>query len=229
MNIVAAIQARLGSTRLPGKVLKPLLGKPMLQHIVERVQRSNSLAEIVIICPMKDFTEISAAVSKVKVLANSDVSEEDLVGRYWHSALSFGADLMVRVCSDNPCVDAQNIDLLIQEYIDNLRPKKEIENVLRTNAGDIEGSVWPQGLGAELYPFYLLRDMDRDIPFALREHPHIGYHILGRVKEPPCPYKWMGPLRFDVNTQEDFEKAETIYKHFGNNEFSTQELLDYYV
>jgi len=229
MKIVAAIQARLGSTRLPGKVLKPLFGKPMLQHIMERVGRSNYLAEMVIICPMKDFTEISGAVPKVKVLANSDVSDEDLVGRYWHAALSFGAGLMVRVCADNPCVDAQNIDLLIQEYIDNLQPKKDIENVLRTNAGDAEGSTWPMSLGAELYPFYLLRDMDLTIPSNFREHPHLGFHIVGRVKEPPCPYKWMGPLRFDVNDQEDFEKAETIYKHFGNNEFSTQELLDYYV
>lgn len=232
MRVLVAIQARLGSTRLSGKILKPLLGKPMLQHIAERVDRCKYITEVAILCPMKDFAEISNAVTKVMILAEHDISEDDLVRRYWHSAMSFGADLVVRVCADNPCVDPANIDLLVKDYLkDPDKDTVESQTILRTNAGDYKYSVWPKGLGAELYPYNLLRDMEKVVPGELREHPHITFHITNKVKEPECPYDWGKalPLAFDVNTPEEFERAERIYNHFGHNKFTSKELIDYYV
>lgn len=233
MRVLAAIQARLGSTRLLGKVLKPLLEKPMLLHIAERVQRCKFLTDVAIICPMKDFTEISKAVPGIQILSDGGISEDDLVRRYWYAAMSFGAGLVVRICADNPCVDPANIDLLMREYLTD--PKRDEDEksrtVLRSNAGDYPGSAWPKGLGAELYPYSLLRDMDKIVPDELREHPHITFHITHKIKEPKCPYDWgkLLPLAFDVNTPEEFQRAERIYNHFGHNKFTSKELIEYYV
>lgn len=231
MRILAAIQARLGSTRLPGKILKPLFGKPMLQHIVERVNRCKQLSDLVVICPMKDFVEISNAVPGINILADSEVPEDDLVRRYWYAAISFGADLVVRVCADNPCVDPENIDLLVKEFLAD--PDRNVLNqtYLRTNAGDYKDSLWPKSLGAELYPYSLLRDLNKVVPGDLREHPHITFHLTHKIKEPRCPFFWGKPLplAFDVNTPEEFERAERIYNHFGHNKFTSKELVEYYV
>jgi spore coat polysaccharide biosynthesis protein SpsF (cytidylyltransferase family) len=70
--------------------------------------------------------------------------------------------------------------------------------------------------------------MDKKLVSSWREHPHLSFHVTGKIEEPDCPYAWTRPMQFDVNTQEDFERAEMIYNHFGNNEFSTRELLEYY-
>ena len=204
----------------------------MLLHIVERVNRCKNLTEVVIICPMKDFAQISDAVPGFKTLADGEIEEEDLVSRYWHAAMSFKADLVVRVCADNPCVDPINIDLLVKDYLyDPDRFSVENQTTLRTNAGDFEGSVWPKGLGAELYSFNLLRDMNKVVVHELREHPHLTFHVTKKVKEPECPFKWGSaiPLAFDVNTPEEFERAERIYNHFGRNDFTSKELVEYYV
>lgn len=223
MRIIAAVQARLGSTRLPGKVLKPLLGKPMLSHIMERLSDSKHITELVVIVPMKDFTDISRAVPEFKILADAKIEENDLVGRYWRTAITFGADLVVRVCSDNAYVDPVNIDLLIKDYLSN----HEDEMILHSNAGDYGYSKWPMGLGAEIYSFDLLKDLNAVSFSSMREHPHKGFHVAGKVIEPDCPYNWDPPLHFTINTQEDFNRIENIYKYFGNNSTTTKELLEY--
>ena len=203
----------------------------MLQHIAERVSRCKRLTEVAIICPMKDFAEISGAVPGFKILADSEIPEDDLVRRYWHATMSFGADVVVRVCADNPCVDPANIDLLVKELLDD--PDKDVLNQtsLRTNAGDYKDSLWPKGLGAEIYPSILLKNLDKIVLSNLREHPHLTFHITHKIKEPRCPFFWGKPLplAFDVNTQEEFARAQRIYKHFGHNKFTSKELVEYYV
>lgn len=230
MKILGAIQARLDSARLPRKVLLPLLGKSMLAHIVERVMRSRTLAEVVVLCPMQDFAEI-AGVVPCKVFATVDVEEDDLVGRYWWAAYTFGMQAAVRICADNPCIDPINIDALVQEYL--LRPPAR--GILLTNQGDCKGASWPQGLGAEIYSAELLTWLHKTATMRApryREHPHLYFHHYEKYLEPPCPYFWKPPpgedhLRFDVNTKDDFMHIEKIYNYFGSNAFSTQDLLEH--
>ena len=222
MRIFGIIQARLGSTRFPRKVLMPLLGKPMLQHIVERVQRAKFLMDVVVICPLQDFGEISRAVP-CQTFAHRDIEEDDLVTRYFLAAYCFGADIVVRICADNPCIDPVNIDRLVRAYTAETIPA----GTLMTNAGDLEGSKWPQSLGAEIYSWDLLQHMDKTLTCPEeREHPHKVFHTGKHTMEPECPYDWKSPLRFDVNTQQDFDRIENIYMHFGCNTFTTTELLE---
>ncbi len=240
MRILGVIQARTGSHRLPGKVLMPILGKPMLWHIVERVKRSTLLSDFIIACPMKDMTEFGKLGLDCKVYANADIKENDLVRRFYDCAEGFGADIVVRMCADNVCIDPINIDGLISEYGRGQRDAKK----MGTNAGDSPQSSWPMSLGAEIYstdlitwlndsiqdPWNLIpNDQDpekvKEAALRFREHPHTLLHDNFEFWEPDCPYEWKSPLKFSVDTQAEFYRAESIYKHFGRNTFTTEELL----
>ena len=224
MNIVGVIQARLGSTRLPRKVLKPLLGQPMLWHIVERCKRVHLLNEIVVAAPMQDAAEISHAIPGVKVLSSAKVKEDDLVGRFMGAAEASTALLLVRICADNPCIDPENIDLLVESFVEQGYDK----HVMGSNVGDWKSSKWPQGLGAEIYSVAVLQWMDTKLETQQeREHPHKYFHDSDKVWEPKCPLEWATKERFDVNTPEDLVCAEDVYTHFGNNTFSAEQLRDY--
>ncbi len=225
MRILGAIQARLGSTRLPGKVLAPLLDHTMLWHLGERVMRAKTLMDVVVLCPMKDFAEISEN-TPCRTLADDRIDENDLVRRYWYASRAFGAEVVVRICSDNPCIDPVNIDLLVGCYAEH----GLLDGHMLSNVGDGEGTRWPQGLGVELYPRELLQSMDElatkeEVDSKYREHPHKMFQDTGRVLEPPCPYEWNPPIRFDVNTQTDLTYIRCIYNEFERNDFTTKELL----
>ncbi len=224
MKILGIIQARLNSTRLPRKIMKPLIGKPMLTHLVERCKRSSNLSEVMIACPITDFAEISRAVPGVPIYAAADINESDLISRFWSAASVSHANLVVRICSDNPCIDPANIDMLVQAFMEGGGNKAP----MGTNLGDWEKTGWPQGLGAEIYSYDVLRWMFETIKdLEKREHPHRHFHEEGDVWEPECPLAWTGKERFEVNTPDDFDYMKTIFDHFGNNTFSSQDVLDY--
>ena len=231
MRVVAAIQARLGSQRYPRKIMKNLLGKPMLYHIVERVKRTVGLNDIVVLCPLKDFAEISRVVP-CKTFANGNISENNLVERYWGAAMAFDVDVMVRVCSDNPCLDPENIEMLISLFKELTgackSEKKLLDKYLLSNVGDYHETKWPGGLGAEIYSQDLLIGMHDIIQGGeYLEHPHKYFHYLEQVIEPEFLLdSEFSKLKFDVNTQDDFNKIAGIYGTFGNNEFSMKDLLE---
>ena len=233
MNIIGVIQARLGSTRLPGKVMMPLLGKPMLTHVVERAKRAINLTGLYVVCPLQDIGPISKVV-KCGVFADGRVAEDDVMGRINSLVESNSPDMVVRICADNPCVDPANIDSLIQSYLG-----EQLWNYLGTNLGDLsksatqfeisdEGDKWPQGLGAEIYSGPLVMWMQDNLhQKEEREHPHSYFHRHGKVFVPDCQIEWKPPLRFTVDTQEDFDEMTALYEHFGHNYFSSEEAVNY--
>ena len=125
MNVVAIIQARMGSTRLPGKAMLPLAGKPMITRLVERVVRAKTLTRVVLAYPFKDHADMIAALNQrddpgynqgVGVYASKD-DENDLVARYLSAAQAHHADVIVRIPGDNPCVDPAYIDQAVKTYL----------------------------------------------------------------------------------------------------------------
>src|ERR1700750_3327786 len=112
-RIVAVIQARMGSTRLPGKVLKPIAGKPLLWHIVHRLRASRLIEDIAIATttnPADEAIVEFAAAEGVTVLRGP---EDDVLARFAMAAEAMDADVIVRVSSDAPFIDAHFVDHLI--------------------------------------------------------------------------------------------------------------------
>jgi len=238
MRTIGIIQARNGGDRLPNKGSIELLGKPMLQHVIERVKRAKRLNAICVAIPTgKENIPLENIADKCEVGCYfggwySDFpAENDLVKRYFRAVKEQFEDvgIIVRICADNPCIEPEAIDLLIEHG--NLG----VDNALVTNAGDyrVAGKDfgWPDGIGAELYTMKMLEFLNFEVSKPeLREHPHKYYHNTHNVIVPPCPKDWWRPdLRLDVNTELDFEFIKRIYEHFGRNDFHIVDVIKYYL
>ncbi|HEV2563166.1 MAG TPA: NTP transferase domain-containing protein [Rhizomicrobium sp.] len=116
-RIVAVIQARMGSTRLPGKVLKPIAGKPLLWHIVHRLKRSRYIEEIAIATSINPRDDAIVQFAKLNNIAVVRGPEDDVLARFARAADLLDADIIVRVSSDAPFIDAGFIDYLIEHLI----------------------------------------------------------------------------------------------------------------
>ncbi|MEI6727618.1 MAG: NTP transferase domain-containing protein, partial [Actinomycetes bacterium] len=116
MGATAIIQARMGSSRLPGKVLMPLAGHPMLWHVVQRVRETRGLDEVVVATPESPENDAIRAFCAGHRIAVFSGSEEDVLDRYFQAAVAFAADPVVRVTSDCPLVDPGLIGRLLDLF-----------------------------------------------------------------------------------------------------------------
>ena len=116
MSIIAVIQARISSTRLPGKILKKIEGKTILEHVIDRVREAKKLDDVIVATTVrKEDLEI------VKLCANLGISvfcgsEDDVLDRYYQVARLFKAEHIIRITSDCPLVDPLVIDKVIELY-----------------------------------------------------------------------------------------------------------------
>lgn len=117
MQVVAIIQARMGSKRLPGKVLMPLAGKPLLWHTIHRLRKCKSLNTIVVATSSLPENDAIAAFTEGEGIPLYRGSEEDVLARFAACASAFEADVIVRVNADAPLIDPALIDKLVQHLI----------------------------------------------------------------------------------------------------------------
>src|SRR5581483_7544858 len=117
LRIVAVIQARMGSTRLPGKVLKPIAGKPLLWHIVHRLKACSLIEDIAIATTINPPDEAIVEFGAAENIAVIRGPEDDVLARFALAAEQLDADVIVRVSSDAPFIDAGFVDHLIQSLI----------------------------------------------------------------------------------------------------------------
>ena len=106
----------MGSTRLPGKIMLPVLDKPILEHLVDRVKKSSNIDEIIIATSINkndDIIEIFCKSQKIKCFRGS---EKDVLLRYFEAAKKFSIDIIVRLTSDTPLLDPKIIDKVILKY-----------------------------------------------------------------------------------------------------------------
>ncbi|WP_321419193.1 glycosyltransferase family protein [uncultured Methanomethylovorans sp.] len=209
---LAIIQARMGSTRLPGKVMKPLLGKPMLEHIITRVQASKMIDQIVIATTQKSEDNIISDYAKEHHVEFYRGSSEDVLDRYYQAAKKYDADVIVRITADDPLKDPQIIDEILHEYIGASGKYDYISNTIIP--------TYPIGLDIEVFSFKSLSkawmEAERQI---YREHvtPYIWSNPqIFNLKNYEYTGENLSTLRWTVDTKEDFEFVETVYRHLYN-------------
>ncbi len=118
LRIVAVIQARMGSTRLPGKVLKPIAGRPLLWHIVHRLKASHLIEDIAVATTTNPRDDAIVEFGQTHGVAVVRGPEEDVLARFARAAEALDADIVVRVSSDAPFIDAAFIDHLVSSMIE---------------------------------------------------------------------------------------------------------------
>ena len=227
-KVVAIVQARMGSKRLSGKSMADLVGKPLLWHVLQRVKRSKQVGEIVLATTTKPGDDVLANLAKECGIIVFRGSENDLVDRYYQAAKKFKADIVVRICADNPCLEPTEIDRIIQYH-------KRGESDFSSNTHNIDGNGYPDGLGAEVFDFNTLEELWRITTAPKhREHVHSyfydnqGKYVIGTVS---CPEGFNRPeLRLDVNTEEELKFIRAIYEYLypTNKTFHITDIIHWY-
>jgi spore coat polysaccharide biosynthesis protein SpsF len=118
LRIVAVIQARMGSTRLPGKVLKPIAGKPLLWHVVHRLKKSSLIEQIAIATSVNPLDDAIVEFGREHGIPVVRGPEDDVLARFACAAEALDADIIVRVSSDAPFIDAGFVDHLLVSLIE---------------------------------------------------------------------------------------------------------------
>jgi spore coat polysaccharide biosynthesis protein SpsF len=211
----------MGSTRLPGKVMKDLIGLPMISHIVQRVNRARLIDEVVIAIPE---TKQNDCLKELCEYNNWNVfrgSEEDVLDRFYHAAIDYHADNIVRITADCPLIDHELIDTVIRKF-------KKSDSVPDYISNCVPLRTYPRGLDTEVIRFAALEKSWRgDTNPAFREHvtqyilhnPEM-FVIAGSIDKTDN-----SSLRWTVDTPEDLTLITKIYNYFGNNLFSWRDVL----
>jgi spore coat polysaccharide biosynthesis protein SpsF len=226
MKIVATVQARMGSTRLPGKVLKRIVGRPMLALQIERIQQSRLIDEIVVATTTEPQDEAIVALARDLGVAFFRGSENDVVSRIVGALKAFAADLHVEFMGDNPIPDALLVDAVIGYYLKFADKYDYVTNALTT--------TYPPGAEVFVYPAAVLYDAESRITeAALREH--VGIHIFRHPERyrlcnlPAPPWYHYPDMHLEVDTPEDFAVISAIFEHFSphNPGFSLSQVIEF--
>lgn len=203
MNHLLIIQARMGSSRLPNKVLKELCGKPMLQHIIERSARSRKVDNIMVATTVREEDwQIEELCRSISVECYKG-SENDVLDRYYQAASKYQPENVVRVTADCPFIDPIVIDEIIQIH--------EAGNYDYTSNTLVE--TYPDGLDTEVFTFAALEKAWKEA-FLTSEREHVtpyikfkgGFHRYSVEHSPSLADK-----RWTVDTEKDFEVVTQVY------------------
>lgn len=226
MKIGATIQARMGSTRLPNKVLKSIMGKPMLALQIERIRQSILIDEVIIATttqPKDDAIEDLAGELSVSCFRGS---EDNVISRIVETLKTHNIEINVEFMGDNPIPDPMLVDSIIGFYLKNADKYDYVTNAMKT--------TYPPGAEVYVYPSQILFDAELRIKDpSLREH--VGIHIyqhpdryrICNLEAPP----WLNypNIHLEVDTKEDLEVISTIYKQFyeDNPGFSLLQVIEF--
>ncbi|WP_342531955.1 glycosyltransferase family protein [Lysinibacillus sp. FSL R5-0849] len=221
MRIVAIIQARMGSTRLPGKILKKVNGRSLLSYQLERLQQSNYINDLVIATTIDEKDDLIVEFCKKNNILWFRGSEEDVLARYYETAKTFKADVIVRITSDCPIIDVQVVDKTIWNFMDN-----NFEYVSNT----VE-RTYPRGLDTEVFTFAALEKAYNEATLA-RDREHVTAYFytnpdvfkVGSVQNEVDYSKY----RWTVDTEEDFQLIKNIIEKlfFKNPQFTLHDTVN---
>ena len=223
MKVVAIVQARMGSTRLPVKVLMDILGKPMLWHMLSRLRLSTKIDNIVLAIPDSRQNDQLEDLAKGLNLHHFRGSEDDVLSRYYGAATKFEADVIVRLTSDCPLIDPKVTDTVIEEHL----------NSDADYTSNIMKRTFPRGLDTEVFNFETLKRAYREAKQDYeREHvtPYIHQHpdsFKLRSVEASGKLRW-SDLRLTVDTEEDLKLIREIFEQLYREGqiFYTEDVID---
>ena len=227
MRITATVQARTGSSRLPGKVLKPIAGVPMLARQLERIKRSRLVDEVVIATSTNPGDDAIAALGASIGVPVFRGSEDDVLGRITSLLKERRVELHVELIGDSPLTDPQIVDEIVGFY---LKHAGEYDYV--SNGTEV---TYPSGMEVNVYPASALIDAESRVrpDDPLREHVdiHLSKDPRRRRASLRAPEHFHRPDVFlEVDTAKDFEMVTAVFEHFlsrGQAHFGLGQILDF--
>lgn len=220
MKTVAIIQARMGSTRLPGKVLKDLAGATVLARVVSRVRRARLIDEVLVATTDRPADDALVAECRKCSVAVSRGAQDDVLDRYYRSAQLVRAEIVVRITSDCPLIDPEITDKTIAAFLD-ARPDYASNALQRS---------YPRGLDTEVMSLDALTRAWEEA-----QKPYEREHVTPYIYEHPEKFRILSvpgnpdysSHRWTLDTPEDLEFLRAIYARLNNHTtFSWRQVLD---
>ena len=222
MKAAAFIQARLGSTRLPEKVMLGLEGRTVLERVIERVAASRFVDEVIVVTTIhrQDMNIVKRCVENgVRVFCGS---EDDVLDRFYQAAKLLNLENLVRITADCPLMDPEVIDQVLRRHFDS--GADYTANVLEES--------FPDGEDVEVMRFTALKKAWEEADLlSEREHvtPYIRKHPeMFRFESVRCERDY-SKLRWTLDNKEDYEVIKNVYAalYHENNLFGMNEILNY--
>ena len=222
-RVVAVVNVRMGSTRLPGKALLPICGKPLLDHLLDRLGRARTLDSVVVATSTRNIDDAIAIHCSRRGVHCFRGSEEDVLSRTLGALKSADAQVGVVVFGDGPLIDPAIVDRLVETYRRADPPCDFVSNDLLT--------TYPPGMEVEVFAVAALADADAQCADArIREHGTLY------VRRAPGRYKLLNveapahlrrpELELEVDTPIDVEVIEAIVRNFdGRADFTLEEII----
>jgi len=239
---IAIIQARMSSSRLPGKVLLDIAGQPMLERVVARAQAAVSLDQVMVATRGDPFDDPVADCCSQRGYPVYRGSLQDVLDRYYQAARASQADVVVRLTADCPLIDPQLIDHTVGAFFGQLEPGSQIFGSSTRPLSDLApfdfaanrlpppwGRSYPIGLDVEVCSFQALERAWREA-----KQPHQREHVMPYLYEQAGRFRIVlihhspdyGTLRWTVDTPQDLELVRQVYSRFhGRDDFTWQEVL----
>lgn len=215
-GLVAIVQARLGSTRFPHKVLKESVGKPLIGHLIERLKRASCVEKVIVAIPNSAVNDQLAEIVGEFDAQVFRGSELDVLDRYVEAAREWESDAYLRITGDCPLVCPDVVDRVVEEFL----------------AGSLDyactGPSFPDGMDVEVFSRTVLLDAalrarenyDREhvTPFIKRTVPTARSTVVEHDSD-------LTRIRLTIDEPEDFDVINRVFEHFGTNEFGSNEIF----
>ena len=222
LKVTAVIQARIGSTRLVGKVLADIGGQPMLWRVVSRTRAAKTLDQIVVATTTEPADDAIVSFCHERGVACFRGSEEDVLDRYYQAAREHGADVVVRITSDCPLIDPEIVDKTVRAFLGELpdyAPDYASNGVVRT---------YPRGLDTEVMTLGALEKAWREA-----RQPYQRTHVTPYIYENPDHFRILSvtgdedysAYRWTVDVREDLELVRAVYSRLQGDGFSLNDVV----
>jgi N-acetylneuraminate synthase len=212
-RVICVIQARMGSSRFPGKMMEKLAGITLIEWILRRVSTSEKLDQIILATSENKQNDQLAALATKMGISVIRGDENDVLSRFHQAAEKYSADIIVRVCGDNPFIDGKEIDRLVEYFLEN-RPDYAFNHINKMC------NNYADGFGAEIFTRGVLEDLNT-LCTSAKHREHVTLYLWDnpysyRIETfSPPPGLAFGHLRFDIDFPEDLKSLEPIAKQVG--------------
>ena len=220
-NITAIVQARIGSTRLPAKVLKKINGKEIILHLLDRLSLSKKITKIIIAIPnSKENDKLYNLLKKHNFLVFRG-SENNVLNRYYNCAKKFEANHILRITGDCPLVDSKLVDKLIKKYQAN-----KVDY-----ASNVIERTFPDGIDMEIFSFKSLKIANENVILKSDKEHVTDYFLrsnyfskLNLIKQKDN----FSFLRITLDNKNDFLLIKKIFNYFKSKNFDLNDIINFY-
>jgi len=232
-KIVASVEARMNSSRLPGKVLMEISGRPVLEILVSRLSESKYIDEIIIATTAsKDDDEIEKLCKRLNIKVYRG-SEDDVLGRVVEAVESVNGDIIIEITGDCPLIDAEVVDYVVEDFLRNFPEYDYVTNIGYVDDNEREIAV---GMDVRVFTFAELKKIS-EITNDKEDREHVSLYFFRGGKDRynlhnvEIPRKWKRDFipRLTLDTKEDFDVIKNIYESLSISKinFDLEDILNY--